>query len=69
MFACQSNQDFFCDMFNLVPLYGKITVNQKVPPLIKQKLAREPDFLASLHEVSDLRLETPEEIEHLGIIN
>jgi hypothetical protein len=35
MWNCQSNQDFFCDMFDLIPLYGRITLNHKIPPLIK----------------------------------
>ena len=63
MWNCQSNQDFFCDMFDLIPLYGRITLNHKIPPLIKQKLAKEPDFLASLHEANQQQFETPEDIE------
>ena len=37
-------------MFGLEPLYGRVSINQQLPPLIKQKLAKEADFLASLHE-------------------
>ena len=69
MWNCMSNQDFFCDMFDLVPLYGRVTINQRIPPLIKQKLAREPDFLASLHEVSNLSIETPEDVEDISVVN
>ena len=48
------NQDFFCDLLDLDCTYGRVSINQNLPHLIKQKLADEPDFLFSLHSIDHI---------------
>ena len=52
------NQDFFCELFDLDCTYGRVSINQNLPALIKQKLASEPDFLFSLHSMGKLTAES-----------
>ena len=49
LYSSTSNQDFFCSLFDLDCTYGRVSINQSLPIIIKQKLADEPDFLFSLH--------------------
>lgn len=48
LFNNLSNQDFLCQLFDFEPCYGRISINSALPPLIKQKLATDRDFLSSL---------------------
>ena len=58
LYKSPKNQDFFCDLFDLDCTYGRVSINQNLPVLIKQKLASEPDFLFSLHSMGRLSGET-----------
>jgi hypothetical protein len=48
-FNNQRNQDFLCSLFDFEPNYGRISMNSALPPLIKQKLANDKDFLSSIN--------------------
>ena len=63
LYKSPSNQDFFCDLFDLDCTYGRVTINQSLPVLIKQKLAEEPDFLFSLHSMQRIHDSEPSNAE------
>ena len=54
LYKSAQNQDFFCDLLDLDCTYGRVSINQNLPHLIKQKLADEPDFLFSLHSIDHI---------------
>lgn len=37
-FKCATNQDFFCQIFDFEPTFGRVTINLTIPALIKKKL-------------------------------
>lgn len=47
------NQDFFCELIDLEPLYGRVILNQELPELIKQKLQTNPSYLSTIQNLSD----------------
>jgi len=42
------NQDFFCELVDFEPLYGRVILNSDLPNLIKQKIQKNPSFLATI---------------------
>jgi hypothetical protein len=48
-FNNEKNQDFICGLFDFEPIYGRVTINSSLPPLIRQKLATDKDFLSSIN--------------------
>ena len=55
MYRSPRNQDFFCDLFELDSTYGRVSINKRLPVIIKQKLADDPDFLFSLHSLGQIK--------------
>ena len=48
LFGCLENQDFLCELLEFEPLNGRVCLNQDLPQLIKSKLQKNPQFLATI---------------------
>ena len=49
-----SNQDFLCELLDIEPLDGFVTLNAQLPSLIKQKLTQNTGFLQTIHSLQDI---------------
>lgn len=42
-----SNQNIFCEMFNLTPMAGLVVLNPQIPVFLLETLQRDPFFMQS----------------------
>lgn len=53
LYSHRENQDFICDLLEIEPLWGKVTLNAQIPAMIKQKINQNPSYLHTIINVQD----------------
>ena len=53
LYSHRDNQDFLCALLDFEPLWGKVTLNAHMPPMIKQKINSNPSYLHTILNVQD----------------